>query len=67
MNSSFECISTLQYRLKAAENQIAAFKSGKKYIQMNGELVSIFGLNLKMRTATLSDGKIVRWDKNHWQ
>ena len=40
---------------------------GKKYIQMNGELVSIFELNLKMRTATLPDGKIVRWDKNHWE
>ena len=40
---------------------------GKKYIQMNGKLVSIFELNLKMRTATLSDGKIVRWDKNHWE
>ena len=40
---------------------------GKKYIQMNGELVRIFELNLKMRTATLFDGKIVRWDKNHWE
>ena len=34
---------------------------------MNGELVSIFELNLKMRTAILSDGKIVRWNKNHWE
>lgn len=41
MNSSFECISILQYRLKAAENQIAAFKSGKKYIQMESHYQSI--------------------------
>ena len=41
MNSSFEYISTLQYRLKAAENQIAAFKSGKKYIQMEAHYQSI--------------------------
>lgn len=34
MNSSFEYSTTLEYRLKAAENQIAAFKSGEKYIQM---------------------------------
>ena len=40
---------------------------GKKYIQMNGELVSIFELNLKMRTATLPDGKIMRWKNNHWE
>ena len=41
MNSSFECISTLQYRLKAAENQIAAFKSERKYIQMEAYYQSI--------------------------
>lgn len=34
MNSSFEYITTLEYRLKAATNELAAFKSGKKYIQM---------------------------------
>lgn len=34
MNSSFEYISTLQYRLKAANDEIAALKSGEKYIQM---------------------------------
>lgn len=34
MNSSFEYITTLEYRLKAAANEIAAFKSGEKYIQM---------------------------------
>lgn len=34
MNHSFEYITTLQYRLKAVSNEVAAFKSGKKYIQM---------------------------------
>lgn len=34
MNSSFEYITTLEYRLKAATNELAAFKNGKKYIQM---------------------------------
>lgn len=34
MNLSFEYITTLEYRLKAALNEIAAFKSGEKYIQM---------------------------------
>ena len=34
MNNSFETISILQYRLKAADEKIAALESGDKYIQM---------------------------------
>lgn len=34
MNNSFEYITSLQYCLKAARKQIADFKSGEKYIQM---------------------------------
>jgi hypothetical protein len=34
MNNAFEFITTLQYRLKAAHNELQAFRSGKKYIQM---------------------------------
>ena len=34
MNHSFEYITTLQYRLKAVSNEVTAFKSGEKYIQM---------------------------------
>lgn len=41
MNSSFEYISTLQYRLKAANDEIAAFKSGEKYIQMEAHFWDI--------------------------
>lgn len=37
MNSSFEYITTLEYRLKAANAQIHAFKSGEKYIRMQEE------------------------------
>lgn len=34
MNHSFEYVTTLEYRLKAALNKIAAFESGEKYVQM---------------------------------
>lgn len=37
MNRSFEYITTLEYRLKAANAQILAFKSGEKYIRMQEE------------------------------
>ena len=34
MRNSFEYMTTLEYRLKAVSNELAAFKSGEKYIQM---------------------------------
>lgn len=34
MNASFEYITSLQYRLKAANRELSAFKSGEKFIQM---------------------------------
>lgn len=34
MNISFEHVSILEYRLKAAQAEIKAFKSGEKYVQM---------------------------------
>ena len=34
MNNSFEYITPLEYRLKAVSHEVAAFKSGEKYIQM---------------------------------
>lgn len=37
MNRSFEYITTLEYRLKAANAQILAFKSGEEYIRMQEE------------------------------
>ena len=37
MNSSFEYITTLEYRLKAATAEVMGFKSGEKYIKMQEE------------------------------
>lgn len=37
INRSFEYISNLQYRLKAAEKQLEAFRSGEKYVRMTQE------------------------------
>ena len=37
MNTSFEYITTLEYRLKAATAEVSAFKSGDKYIKMQEE------------------------------
>lgn len=37
MNSSFEYITSLQYRLKAATAEVNAFKSGEKYTKMQEE------------------------------
>lgn len=52
MNNSFEYITTLEYRLKAALNEIAAFKSGKKYIQMEQHLWGIIR-NLESQIKSL--------------
>ena len=41
MNRSFEYITTLEYRLKAANTQIQAFKSGEKYIRMQEEHLKV--------------------------
>lgn len=37
MNSSFEFITTLEYRLKAAVKELTAFRTGEKYVQMKAE------------------------------
>ncbi len=51
MNSSFEYITTLEYRLKAASAQIDAFKSGEKYIRMQEEyLKELRSLERKIRS-----------------
>ena len=34
MGNSFETITVLQYRLKEAQEELAAFQSGEKYIRM---------------------------------
>ena len=37
MNASFDIITSLQYQLKAANAELLAFRSGKKFIQMEAE------------------------------
>ena len=50
MNRSFEYITTLEYRLKAANAQIQAFKSGEKYIRLQQEyLRELRSLEQKIR------------------
>ena len=39
--SSFEYISTLQYRLKAANDSLDAFETGEKYVQMENNFWGI--------------------------
>lgn len=70
MNNSFEYISTLQYRLKAANDEIAAFKSGKKYIQMEAYFLGIIrkqearikALELEIARAHAETVTV----RNHW-
>lgn len=40
MNTSFEYITSLEYRLKAAIAEVTAFKSGDKYIKMQEEYLN---------------------------
>lgn len=50
MNCSFEYTTTLEYRLKAANAQIEAFKSGEKYVRMQEEyLKELRSLERKIR------------------
>ena len=37
MRISFERVTTLQYELKAAQRQLASFKSGQKFVTMKKE------------------------------
>lgn len=37
MRISFERVTTLQYELKAAQRQLAAFKSGQQFVTMKKE------------------------------
>ena len=50
MNASFEYTTTLEYRLKAANAQICAFKSGEIYVRMQEEyLKELRSLELEIR------------------
>ncbi len=52
MDHSFSFITSLQYQLKAALAQLAAFQSGKKYQEMHRkEVLSLKGKTDPGRTA----------------
>lgn len=61
--SLFERMTFLEYKLKAAENEIAAFRSGKKYIQMEQEhnkLVKALYREIKDLKALLADSRLAQ-------
>lgn len=70
MNSSFEHISTLQYRLKAANDKLAAFETGEKYVQMENNFWGIIR-RLEARIKDL-EAEVARAHaetvtvRNHW-
>ncbi len=70
MNSSFEYISTLQYRLKAANDKLGAFETGEKYVQMENNFWGIIR-RLEARIKDL-EAEVARAHaetvtvRNHW-
>ena len=69
-NSSFEHISNLQYSLKAVREQLAAFKSGEKYVQMEKEMRRIIrederSINSLKRDLAEAHRTIIRV-RNNW-
>ena len=58
MNPSFEYITTLEYRLKAAQAQINGFLSGKRYVQMKQEFQS--ALRIKERRNRELEEEVAR-------
>ena len=51
MNSSFEIITTLEYRLKAAKAELNAFKTGEKYNHME---------ELHLKEVRVLERKVIR-------
>ena len=52
MKDPFESLTTVQYHLKAVRKELAAFKSGEKYIQMKAYFLGIIrGLEAKVKKA----------------
>lgn len=70
MNSAFEYISTLQYRLKVANDKLAAFETGEKYVQMENNFRGIIR-RLEARIKDL-EAEVARAHaetvtvRNHW-
>ena len=55
MNSSFETITSLQYQLKAARDELQTFRSGEKYIRMEQEHRKEIVLSVKLISARSVD------------
>ena len=53
MNASFEYITTLEYRLKTAAAEVAAFKSGEKYVRIPERTPSFRAQNQEIRRRTV--------------
>ena len=70
MNSAFEYITTLQYRLKVANDKLAAFETGEKYVQMENNFRGIIR-RLEARIKDL-EAEVARAHaetvtvRNHW-
>lgn len=64
MNHSFEYVTSLEYRLKAALNKIVAFESGEKYVQgiIRGLESEIKSLKQELAKAHAETVKV----RNYW-
>ena len=70
MNKAYEYMTTLEYRLKDAEQTIAAFKSGDKYVQLQAEadknLRYVESLNRKLKEELYASRRETKQVRNHW-
>ena len=70
MGNSFETITVLQYRLKAAQEELAAFQSGEKYIRMeNQHLTQVRALErriAKLEVAVAKEHSHAITIRNQW-
>ena len=70
MGNSFEAITVLQYRLKAAQEELAAFQSGEKYIRMeNQHLTQVRALErriAKLEVAVAKEHSHAITIRNQW-
>lgn len=70
MGNSFETITVLQYRLKAAQEELAAFQSGEKYIRMEKQhLTQVRALErriVKLEAAVAKEHSHAITIRNQW-
>ena len=70
MNKAYEYMTTLEYLLKNAEQTIAAFKSGDKYVQLQAEAAKnlryVESLNRKLKEELYASRRETKQMRNHW-